>query len=133
MQIYVHQSITVIPLTMQFLTTRKCFFQMIWDPMSQISPSVNLICPLCFADINRNVLLKPTGEWTEFQHNSMRPRLIWDSGWFCVIVGCIYKCLNINHRIISYHAGVLKQLPIFEMPFVLTHGICSMELSSLTK
>jgi len=77
---------------------------MIWDPMSQISPSVNLICPLCFA---------------EFQHNSMRPRLIWDSGWFCVIVGCIYKCLNINHRIISYHAGVLKQLPIFEIPFIL--------------
>lgn len=91
-----------------------------WDPLSLIDESVKLRCQHCFDDSKVNFPLKQHKSWTLGQNNAMNPRRIWDHGWSCIIIGRLYTCGK-NHRIISYHASVLQQLPVSDVPFILTH------------
>ena len=91
---------------------------MIFDPMQ--SQNIKIICPHCEEDRREEFLLTSTGEWECGQSTGKHPRVIWDNSWYCALVGRIYRCQN-GHSITSYHAGVLKQLDIKKLPFVLSH------------
>eukprot|EP00111_Clytia_hemisphaerica_P008453 TCONS_00024677-protein len=91
----------------------------IWEPLTT---NEELYCPHCFEDNGTKELLVKTQplQWTQCQSNSMNPKRVYDLGWMCIIVGQIYIC-SLKHRIISYHAGVLKQLQPSLVPFTLLH------------
>jgi len=86
-----------------------------WDPLKK---SIDILyCPHCYQDHNvRNKVSSST--W----HISKKrpPRFLWDRGWHCALVGKTYLC-NKGHSIVSYHFGILNQLPENTIPFMLTH------------
>lgn len=92
-----------------------------WDPL--VDKSIELICPHCLEDTGKRALLKDSNEWaiSKLDSTGPKPRTIWSVGWLCCIVGKIYKCTEKSHSIISYHAGILHQLPFWNIPFILTH------------
>ena len=89
-----------------------------WDPL--VCEKHYLICPHCFEDDGSSSYLTRLNIWECGQTSSKTPRLIWDVTWRCALVGHIYTCQN-RHQIVSYHAGVLKQIRPDEVPFMLTH------------
>ena len=90
---------------------------MFWDPLGQ-SLINSLLCPHCKQDGFKS-FVKNSDEWEYGQSKSQIPRAIWDDGWYCALVGKTYFCPN-KHQINSYHAGVIDQIPVEKIPFMLT-------------
>ena len=86
-----------------------------WDPLRE---SKSLFCPHCQQDGFKSYL-QNSEHWDVGQSKSHFPRALWDDGWYCAPVGKIYHCKN-NHSINSYHAGIIDQIPIDKVPFMLT-------------
>ena len=86
-----------------------------WDPLRK---SKSLFCPHCQQDGFKSYL-QNSEHWDVGQSKSHFPRALWDDGWYCAPVGKIYHCKN-NHSINSYHAGIIDQIPIDKVPFMLT-------------
>ena len=92
----------------------------LWNPIQSISS--NLRCPHCSQDQELLIsTLRETEEWELGQSNSRVPRTIWDHAWYCMVVGKIYQCSLKNHKVVSYHAGILKSLPPSKVPFIFSH------------
>ena len=88
----------------------------VWDPIKRYK--VDLFCPHCHQDHNiRNIVR--TSSWCN--RGKHTPRMLWDRGWWCALVGRFYIC-NKGHNIVAYHFGFLKQLPYQMVPFLLTHA-----------
>ena len=88
-----------------------------WDPLGQNISNL-LQCPHCKEDGLKS-WLKNSEQWDVGQSKSHYPRALWDDGWYCALVGKMYHCKN-NHSINSYHAGIIDQIPIENVPFMLT-------------
>ena len=89
-----------------------------WDPLS--SPEIEKICcPKC-KENSLTCFLSPTASWEDFSSNSLYPRTLRDTNWHVLLVGRVYSCAA-NHKITSYHAGILSQLDQHKQPFLLSH------------
>ena len=65
-------------------------------------------------------ILTTTNEWKTGKSNALIPRTVWYQGWVRLIVGRIYSCVA-QHKIVSYHAGILNQIDSDFLPFILSH------------
>ena len=94
----------------------------IWDPLIDYNLTY-LSCPLCIQDnVDKVGKLKVTDVWELGNSTSSMPRRIWDEGWYAILVGRLYRCIgDFSHRVTSYHAGILRQIPWQKVPFVLSH------------
>ena len=88
----------------------------VWDPLIRFN--MDLFCPHCHQDQNIRNIVRPSTWCNRGKHT---PRMLWDRGWWCALVGRFYIC-NKNHNIVAYHVGFLKQLPSQMVPFMLTHA-----------
>ena len=88
----------------------------VWDPLARFN--MDLFCPHCHQDENIRNIVKASTWCNRGKHT---PRMLWDRGWWCALVGRFYTC-NRNHNVVAYHFGFLKQLPVQMVPFMLTHA-----------
>ena len=91
----------------------------IWDPINDEGIDSSFTCPHCSVDGSSSILTT-TILWEIGKSNALVPKTVWDQGWVCLIVGRIYSCV-VQHKIVSYHAGILNQIDSVFLTFILSH------------
>lgn len=89
-----------------------------WDPLKTYP---DLKCPHCL-ESNVSTSIVTTEKWETGETTSLCPRTLRSIDWYVALVGKKYKCKSpLKHEFVSYQAGILKQIPLSDQPFMLSH------------